>query len=302
MTGLTFTNCPIALLISGPSFISNTTFISNMNVITFSGNSNITILNYSFLFHNSTVLLDTPSLSSNSTISVSHSLFFGNGNINRAKVNGGCIGLRANRTTIISKNNRYINNNAIYGGVSLYSDSGVTTITSIYNSDYYYNNTCTYSSAVHYIGGNVTMRNCIFDSNSVPNTGFGIVGTASFYNIYGELAIINCTFIKNYGGYGSALYISAPRPSILIEGSSFISNKATNGGAIYIFSSSNVNITSNNIIGNYAVSSGGGVYLSQSSKVTISSSIIESNTTVSGGGVYMIRSIGSGIQRRRRRG
>lgn len=110
-------------------------------------------------------------------------------------------------------------------------------ITSIFDSDYHYNNTAL--NGVHFLGGNVTMRNCIFDSNNAT-LGDGIIGATK--NIGGMWKITNCSFIKNQAKrYGGALYVNAPI-SIVVEKSVFIQNRGDYGGAIYILSSRNTTI------------------------------------------------------------
>lgn len=266
---MTFTKCGHTINSSGKYTITNTTFINNMRALRISGN--ITIINCSFISHNSSAILIPGSINLN----ISSSLFDGNGN---GVESGGCIDTSASGVRIESRNNRYINNYANHGGV-VRLNNGII----IMENDYFFNNSAATHSGVGAFSGNATLRNCTFDSNKATNNGG--VGNIAYPN---PLLITNCTFINNSAGQsGGALALGTNYyRNMRVENSIFIQNRAGQlGGGVSVNFNPIAYIHNCQFIQNYASAGGGLGVEGSTSLLFLSCSTFDSNTANFGGAI-----------------
>ena len=118
-----------------------------------------------------------------------------------------------------------------------------------------------------YADGNITVTNCIFDSNEAP-TGGGLSGST--------VTATNCTFKNNEASSsGGGIYGVSP---VTVTDCNFDSNRATNGGGVYGSTIITINC---NFESNLATNNGGGVY---GRIVTATNCIFKSNRATDGGG------------------
>lgn len=270
--GMTFTNCTIAILVSGTNnhLIANSSFYSNGNALRLTSESLVNI-DHCFFFNHS---LPTIEGRGAITLTVSFSLF----ERNIYTVGGGsCI---SGYGTIISRNNRYISNYANTGGALQISSSTCTL-----DSDYYYNNSALNSYGTLYFGVQSIVRNCIFESNKGYHGGVGSISSGANVTMY------NCTFLNNLSeNVGGVFEINGG--TLRVEKSRFIGNRARDGAVATItFNTGTHQFIDCEFIGNKATQFGGVLYLRQSARASISSSILDSNIGPQGCAVYVSQGV-----------
>ncbi len=132
----------------------------------------------------------------------------------------------------------------------------------------------------------IRIENCVLTHNSSRGYGGALISSES------SPIIQNCTFYKNYGTYGGAIYSrnhdfsSTQKPTI--ANNKIINNYAdAYGGGIYIFEVSAI-IVNNLIANNYAKNSGGGMFVDNiyNNLNIVNNTIANNQAANNGGGLY----------------
>jgi len=136
-------------------------------------------------------------------------------------------------------------------------------------------------AGVYMNGADMTIRNCIFKSNTSTQRGGGISISTTLTR---PISIENCDFHQNSSGIGAGFYIDQGTIST-IRNCSFTDNTASSGAGFYIPSTATVqNIENCEMIGNHATSGAGGY--TNSGNVAIKNCLFKKNTGTNGGGLY----------------
>lgn len=131
-------------------------------------------------------------------------------------------------------------------------------------------------------GGNWTISNCSFLTNSATNGG-------AIWGQGGSAAILNCGFAGNNAYLGGAILFRSTNDTV--QNSNFLLNSSFQGGGIYS-SGPRANgevISGNYFAGNTAGNDGGAVYQLQVYFADIIGNTFSSNSASSGGGAYVDR-------------
>jgi predicted outer membrane repeat protein len=135
--------------------------------------------------------------------------------------------------------------------------------------------------------GSLTMRDCVFESNTSAYGG----GAIAFSTFGGWTNLKNCVFVSNealgdFNSGGGAILIEGIDFYVTIDSCTFYDNVADRGGAIYCYVNEGaINIGNCLFVGNSAQSKGGAidVYYTQ---VTIGHCTFHANHATTGSGVY----------------
>ena len=133
--------------------------------------------------------------------------------------------------------------------------------------------------AMHLIYGNVTLSNCIFDSNHADYGG-------AIYSSSANISISNCAFTNNSAGEaGGAIFLYSNQGNVILSNCAFTNNSAWGaGGAIYSFT--NVILSDCNLNSNYA-DYGGAISSSYRGNVSIYNCNLSNNKAhITGGALY----------------
>ncbi len=121
--------------------------------------------------------------------------------------------------------------------------------------------------------GNLTLVNLII-KNAYRNFGGGAI------NNYGQLTIINCTFVNNTAHNGGVINGNC---NLSIVNSSFINNTAIDAGVINSYNC-NLSIVNSNFINNTAINDGGVIYSDRGDNYIINSTFTNNTAGRNGGG------------------
>jgi len=171
---------------------------------------------------------------------------------------GGAINDGTNVRSYNILNSYFFNNTSLYGGSSINSNGGISTLpTCIINQCTFINNRATSTSynnarggTVRNVGSGMLINNSHFENNTATSlVGGGVLFTQS---TTGYNSIINSNFTNNSAANGGATFISTPNSKIINV--IYINNHVGNsnyGGAIYI-NGANGNISNSTFINNTA--------------------------------------------------
>ena len=140
-----------------------------------------------------------------------------------------------------------------------------------------------FKTAIDSYGGTIFLSNCNFTKNN-GHAGFESPSDGgAMHLIYGNVTLSNCIFDSNHADYGGAIYSSSA--NISISNCAFTNNSAWGaGGAIYSFT--NVILSDCNLNSNYA-DYGGAISSSYRGNVSIYNCNLSNNKAhITGGALY----------------
>jgi len=138
-----------------------------------------------------------------------------------------------------------------------------------------------------YCDGNITMRDCVLESN----TGTWWGGAIAFSEFAGDVKLVNCIFISNEAtdpglALGGRLVIQNNNLYLTIDSCDFYYNSAHDGGAIGFYANEGATSIAHSLfVGNTASSGGGGVLVSNA-EVDIDCCTFHANQAPVGSGIY----------------
>jgi len=212
-----------------------------------------------------------------STLTITNSVFTGNGYVNVWGGWGGAI--NASWSTVTITNSTFSGNNG-YIGAAIHSADSVVRVE---NTTVEHNDSSYLAGGVSSMGtGSVTIVDSIFTDNTGDGSAFG----GAVYAEGNDLTVIDSTFFNNdagpLGSFGGA--IAKSFGTLTVTGSSFIENKSEGaGGAIYS-SSATMHISDSEFVEN--TSWGGGAIHADGEQAanTINNSTFDRNRSVYDGG------------------
>ncbi|MCO5177920.1 MAG: PxKF domain-containing protein [Thermomicrobiales bacterium] len=308
-------NCPCAIVLTSVLIISGNITIQGLgaDMLTISGGNATRV----FLVKDGvTATLDGLTISdgsaeegggihvASSTLTITNSVFTGNGYVNVWGGWGGAINASSSTVTIT---NSTFSDNTGYIGAAIHSADSVLRIE---NTTVEHNLSTYLAGGVSSMGtGSATIVDSIFTNNEGGESGTGggvyadtdltVIGSSFSNNDAGEygwgggiamfggdLAITGSSFIENTadasGGYGGAIFTTYAT-SIEIADSEFVENTGWMGGAIYTEGDSTISMISSTFDRNHATDTGGAIYASK--PLNIINSTFSGNSAKTGGGI-----------------
>jgi len=141
-----------------------------------------------------------------------------------------------------------------------------------------------YGGAIYCFGGSPIIKNCIFRHNIALGLIWAFAYGGAVYARECQLTFQGCTFDTNFATEGSGGALYAVASTILMEDCRFVHNISTDGGAVTLEASSG-SIGGCLFEGNLAAGAGGAIDLSNTSTVEITDCAFIRNHG-NGGGIY----------------
>lgn len=143
--------------------------------------------------------------------------------------------------------------------------------------------TYTYGGGMYNTSSYITVRNCIFQDNHLPEL---LSNGGGMSNVASGPTIINCIFRNNSAQSGGGLYNFQSDP--VLTNCTFEANQALVGGGFYNYYGHQAVLYNCNFIGNSATSSGGGYFAERQTEAQMYNCIFRYNTAGSdGGAIYL---------------
>ena len=162
----------------------------------------------------------------------------------------------------------FINNRADdnYGG-AIDSFGGIKAVNTVFSG-----NSADLSGGALYTNRNISIDNCLFESNSVGGDGEQCKGGAiyAYYDVYINNSTFKDNYAYDYGGavYANNIYVNNNQDSTKPYNSFFINNKAgdNDGGALYSYY--DLHVKNAAFTGNSAYEDGGAIFCCDNAYVT----------------------------------